>query len=115
MREIVGDQAAHSIGVFGGQLRINPALDFYPQGAAGPAGPGMCVDDSGHRSCRGFGCGNDVRIYAVGEAVHDILGDFVPDVADESGHRQPGYRVAPGQAEGDSEQASERTGRGQCF
>jgi hypothetical protein len=113
--ELVGDQAAYRVGVFGGQLRIYPALDFDSQGAAGPARPGVRVDDSRHRPRGGLGRGDHVRVDAVGQAVHDIFGDLVSDVADESGDRQPGYWVAPGLAEGDSDQARERSGRGECI
>jgi hypothetical protein len=69
----------------------------------------------GHRSGCGFGGGDDAWVYAVGQAVHDIFGDLVPDVADESGHRQPSDRVAPGLAEGHSDEACEGTGRGECI
>jgi hypothetical protein len=56
-----------------------------------------------------LGCGDDVWVYTVGEAVHDMVGDLVPDGADERGHHQPGDRIAPGLAKGDSDQACERT------
>ena len=75
----------------------------------------MRVDDPWHRSCSDLGCGDHLWVYAIGEAVHDILGDLVPDVADKSGHGQPGHRVTPGLAEGDSDQPRERTGRGECI
>ena len=78
---------AYRVGAFGGQVRIDPPFDFDPQRAAGPARPGVCVDDSWDRSGRGFGRGNDLWVDTIGEAVHDIRGDPVPDVADEGGHR----------------------------
>jgi hypothetical protein len=71
----------------------------------------VCVDDAGDRPRGGFGCGDYLWTYAVGEAVHHVLGDFVADVTDEGRHQQPGERIAPGQAERDSDQADKRSGR----
>lgn len=90
--DLIGDQAAQGVGVPGRQLRVHPALDFHPQRPAGPAGPGMRVNDPGYRSGRGLGPGDHVRIHAVGQAAQHVGGDLVADVTDERCHRQPGHQ-----------------------
>jgi hypothetical protein len=91
----------------------NPAFDLHAEGAAGPACPGVCVDHSRHCSGGGPGRGDHLRLDAVREAVHDVLGDLVPDVADEQRHGQACHRVAPALAESHHAQARERSGRRQ--
>ena len=55
MGDLVGDRTAQRVGVFGRKLRVDPAFDFDPQGAAGPAGPCVRVYHSGYRPGRRFG------------------------------------------------------------
>jgi hypothetical protein len=57
-RDLAGDQAAERVGVFGGQLRVNLALNLDAQGPAGPAGPGVRVDDAGGRPGGSLGGGD---------------------------------------------------------
>src|SRR5690242_17957572 len=73
----------------------------------------MRVDDTRHRPRGCFGCGNNTRVHAVGQAVDDIAGDLVADMADECGDHEPGYRVAPGLSGSYGDQADERPGRGE--
>jgi len=92
------DLAAEFIGVADRHVWVYPAFDLDAESPPGP--PGAGVDDSGHRSGGCLGAADHRRIDAIGQAVHDVGGDFVADVADQRGNRQSGYRVAPGLAEG---------------
>jgi hypothetical protein len=82
----------------GRQAGIYLALDLHPQRPPGPpsAGAGVGVQDTGYRTGRGLGRGDDRRVDSVGEPVHDIDGDVIADVADYRGDSQASRGVTPG-------------------
>jgi hypothetical protein len=69
------------------------------------------VHDSRYRSGGGLGRGDDSRVDAVGQALHDILGHLVADVADEQGHRDARDRVAEPEARRHRDQSDQGTCR----
>ncbi len=77
MRDLAGDRTAQRVGVFGRKLRVGPAFDFDPQGAAGPAGPCMGVYHSGYRPGRCFGGVDDVGVNTAVQGTRDSDADAI--------------------------------------
>jgi len=99
---------AHRIGLACGKVGVHPSLDLHPQSPSRPAGPGVRMDNTRHRSRGCFGSSDHARVHAVCQAADDIAGDLVADMADERGNHEPGHRVAPGLPESYRDQADER-------
>jgi len=106
------DLASERLDLARGQVRIDPAFEFYPEGSSCPSGSGVGVDDAGDIPGGCFGGGDDGGVDAVSEAVHDVAGDFVADMADESGDGYAGHRVSPSLAEFDGDEPDEGAGGG---
>lgn len=101
----VSDEAAESVRGVYGQGGVDPAFDVDAQGASGPARAGGRVGDALDAGGGVFGGDQHTVVDAVAQAVGDLGGDFVADVADEQGDDEPGNGVAPRLAQRDRDGA----------
>jgi hypothetical protein len=102
----IADEAAELVGDVDREGGIDPAFDVDAQGASGPAraGVGDALDAGGGV----FGRDEHAVVDAVEQAVGDLGGDFIADVADEQGDGGPGDL-----AECDRDEPDQRSGGGQ--
>src|SRR5262249_29668992 len=105
--------SAKLVGTTDGQGRVDPSLDFDPQGPAGPAGASVGVADAGYGGRHVFGSGDQAGVDAVEQPAADIGGDFPAHATDEQGPRYPGYRVSPALAGGYRDQPGQGASGGQ--
>src|SRR3979409_2711081 len=82
-------------------------FDVDAQGASGPARAGVRVGDALDADGGVFGGDQHIVVDAVAQAVGDLGGDFVADVADEQGDGEPGDGVAPRLAQRDRDEPDE--------
>ena len=82
-------------------------VDVDAQGASGPARAGVRVGDALDAGGGVFGGDQHTVVDAVAQAVGDLGGDFVADVADEQGDGEPGDGVAPRLAQRDRDEPDE--------
>jgi hypothetical protein len=101
------NEAAESVRGVYGQGGVDPAFDVDAQGASGPARAGVRVGDALDAGGGVFGGDQHTVVDAVAQAVGDLGGDFVADMADEQGDGEPGDGVAPRLAQRDRDEPDE--------